>query len=129
MPLLHNHLMDLCSYVRKNILLAAKGGCIYNSATALRIKKSINYTEVCIQVKAPRPKQGLAHSVPCMLLAGWGHRHGWKSYKTALGHVPLQTAGQVQLVCVHFRRMEEWKGGKGISAMQANKSIANLAFW
>ena len=28
MPLLHNHLMDSCSYVRKNILLAAKGGCI-----------------------------------------------------------------------------------------------------
>ena len=27
MPLLHNHLMDLCSYVRKNTLLAAKGGC------------------------------------------------------------------------------------------------------
>ena len=28
MPLLHNHLMDSCSYVRKNTLLAAKGGCI-----------------------------------------------------------------------------------------------------
>ena len=28
MPLLHNHLMDLCSYVCKNTLLAAKGGCI-----------------------------------------------------------------------------------------------------
>ena len=27
MPLLHNHLMDSCSYVRKNTLLAAKGGC------------------------------------------------------------------------------------------------------
>ena len=27
MPLLHNHLMDLCSYVRKNTLLAAKGVC------------------------------------------------------------------------------------------------------
>ena len=26
MPLLHNHLMDSCSYVRKNTLLAAKGG-------------------------------------------------------------------------------------------------------
>ena len=25
MPLLHNHLIDSCSYVRKNILLAAKG--------------------------------------------------------------------------------------------------------
>ena len=26
MPLLRNHLMDSCSYVRKNTLLAAKGG-------------------------------------------------------------------------------------------------------
>ena len=26
MPLLHNHLMDLCSYIRKNILLTAKRG-------------------------------------------------------------------------------------------------------
>jgi len=26
MPLLHNHVMDSCSYVRKNTLLAAKGG-------------------------------------------------------------------------------------------------------
>ena len=28
MPLLHNHLMDSCSYVRKHTLLAAKRGCI-----------------------------------------------------------------------------------------------------
>ena len=28
MPLLHNHLKDLCKYVRKNTLLAAKVGCI-----------------------------------------------------------------------------------------------------
>ena len=30
MPLLYNHLMDSCSYARKNtlLLLAAKGGCI-----------------------------------------------------------------------------------------------------
>ena len=28
MPLLYNHLMDLCRYVRKNTLLVAKGGCI-----------------------------------------------------------------------------------------------------
>ena len=27
MPLLHNHLMDSRSYVHKNTLLAAKGGC------------------------------------------------------------------------------------------------------
>ena len=27
-PLLHDHLMDSCSYVCKNTLLAAKGGCI-----------------------------------------------------------------------------------------------------
>ena len=27
-PLLHNHLMDSCSYVRKNTLLATNGGCI-----------------------------------------------------------------------------------------------------
>ena len=27
MPLLHNNFMDSCSYVRKNTLLAAKGGC------------------------------------------------------------------------------------------------------
>ena len=26
-PLLYNHLMDSCSYVHKNTLLAAKGGC------------------------------------------------------------------------------------------------------
>ena len=28
MPLLHNYLMDLCSYVHKNILLGTKGVCI-----------------------------------------------------------------------------------------------------
>jgi len=28
MELLHNHLRDSCSYVRKNTLLATKGGCI-----------------------------------------------------------------------------------------------------
>ena len=33
MPLLHNHLMDLCSYVCKNTLLAAKGGCICTPLT------------------------------------------------------------------------------------------------
>jgi len=42
MLLLHNHLMDSCSYVSNNILLAAKGGCICTpltppkSATELR---------------------------------------------------------------------------------------------
>ena len=30
---MHNHLMDLCSYVRKNTLLAAKGGCIFTPLT------------------------------------------------------------------------------------------------
>ena len=33
MPLPHNHLMDSCSYVRKNTLLAAKGGCICTPLT------------------------------------------------------------------------------------------------
>ena len=33
MPLLHNHLMDSCSYVHKNTLLAAKGGCICTPLT------------------------------------------------------------------------------------------------
>ena len=33
MPLLHNHLIDSCSYVRKNRLLAAKGGCICTPLT------------------------------------------------------------------------------------------------
>ena len=33
MPLLHNHLMDSCGYVRKNTLLAAKGGCICTPLT------------------------------------------------------------------------------------------------
>ena len=33
MPLLHNHLMVSCSYVRKNTLLAAKGGCICTPLT------------------------------------------------------------------------------------------------
>ena len=33
MPLLYNHLMDSCSYVRKNTLLAAKGGCICTPLT------------------------------------------------------------------------------------------------
>ena len=35
MPLLHNHLMDSCSYVRKNTLLTAKGGCICTPLTPL----------------------------------------------------------------------------------------------
>ena len=33
MPLLHNHLMDLCIYVRKNTLLAARGGSICTPLT------------------------------------------------------------------------------------------------
>ena len=33
MPLLHNNLMDLWDYVRKNTLLAAKGGCICTPLT------------------------------------------------------------------------------------------------
>ena len=33
MPLLHNHLINSCSYVRKNTLLAAKGGCICTPLT------------------------------------------------------------------------------------------------
>ena len=33
MPLLHNHLMDSYSYVRKNTMLAAKGGCICTPLT------------------------------------------------------------------------------------------------
>ena len=32
-PLLYNHLMDSCSYLRKNTLLAAKGGCICTRLT------------------------------------------------------------------------------------------------
>ena len=35
MPLLQNHLMDSCSYVRKNTLLATKGGCICTPLTPL----------------------------------------------------------------------------------------------
>ena len=37
-PLLYNHLMDSCSYVRKNTLLAAKGGWI---CTPLAPPKSV----------------------------------------------------------------------------------------
>ena len=37
MPLLHNHLMDSCSYVHKNILSAAKGGCICTLLTPLNM--------------------------------------------------------------------------------------------
>jgi len=33
MPLLHSHSIDLCSYVHKNTLLAAKGGCICTPLT------------------------------------------------------------------------------------------------
>ena len=33
MPFLYNHLMDSYSYVRKNTLLAAKGGCICTPLT------------------------------------------------------------------------------------------------
>ena len=35
MPLLYNHLMDLCSYARINTLLAAKRGCICTPLTPL----------------------------------------------------------------------------------------------
>jgi len=45
MPLLHNHFMDPCSYVRKNTLLAAKGGCI---CTPLAPPKSA--TDCCFEV-------------------------------------------------------------------------------
>ena len=37
MPLLHNHLMDSCSYVHKNTLLAAKGGCTCTHLTPLNL--------------------------------------------------------------------------------------------
>ena len=54
MPLLHNHLMDSCSYnyVRQNTLLAAKGGCICTpltppeSATALMSTLGISATDI-----------------------------------------------------------------------------------
>ena len=32
-PLLYNHLMESCSYLRKNALLAAKGGCMFTPLT------------------------------------------------------------------------------------------------
>ena len=46
-PLLYNHLMDVCSYLRKNTLLAAKGGCI---CTPLTPPESA--TELCSQKSA-----------------------------------------------------------------------------
>ena len=53
MPLLHNHLIDSCSYVRKNTLLAAKGGCICTpltppeSATAPCLQACIPNSQHC----------------------------------------------------------------------------------
>ena len=38
MPLLHDHLMDSCSYTRKNTLLAAKGGCINLNPSSPQIR-------------------------------------------------------------------------------------------
>jgi len=50
MPLLHNHLMDSCSYVRRNTLLAAKGGCI---CTPLTSPKSATVAGCAVVDKAP----------------------------------------------------------------------------
>ena len=50
MPLLHNHLIDSCSYVRKNRLLAAKGGCI---CTPLTPPESATTSEGGLRTRLP----------------------------------------------------------------------------
>jgi len=44
-----HHLMDSCSYVSKNTLLAAKGGCICSPLTALNPPLDVMYTKLCVQ--------------------------------------------------------------------------------
>ena len=56
MPLLYNHLMDLCSYVHKNKLLAAKGGC---SCAPLTPPKSTTEVTLPDFIMAP------THCTPC----------------------------------------------------------------
>ena len=52
MPLLYNHLMDSCSYaVRKNTLLAAKGGCI---CTPLTPPKSATGDSTTVSLPTPQ---------------------------------------------------------------------------
>jgi len=51
MSLLHNHLTDSCSYVRKNTLRATKGGCICTPLTP--------------------PKSATAHPMPSGCYAGF----------------------------------------------------------
>ena len=51
-PLLYNHLMDSCSYLRKNTLLAAKWGCMCTPLPPLN-PPLINEAEaLCLQASA-----------------------------------------------------------------------------
>ena len=83
MPLLHNHLMDSCSYVRKNTLLAAKGGCICTPLTPLNpplegfLFVNCDMTEWC----APE-SQGIFY------LAQGSTSFAEKMYVTSLQYIP-----------------------------------------
>ena len=67
MPLLH-HLMDSCSYVRKNTLLAAKGGYI---CTPLTPPKSAtgNYSMSILDHSAFRPNTGAVLVIATFFIA------------------------------------------------------------
>ena len=75
MPLLHiNHLMNSCSYVCKNTLLAAKGGCI------------------CTPLTPPPPPESATASLPRLL---------FRTYMQPLarGHVSMGVVDQSSAPC------------------------------
>ena len=61
MPLLHSHLTDSCSYVRKNTLLAAKGGCICK-CTPLTPPKSVTDTNITVVSLSEKPIYSTAYA-------------------------------------------------------------------
>ena len=70
MPLLYNHLIDSCKYVRKNTLLAAKEGCICSSLTPLKSTTGL----------IPR------HQIYCIPPTAFSKNRVWTCSPAKLGH-------------------------------------------
>ena len=66
MPLLHNHLIDSCSYVRKNTLLAAKWGCI---CTPLTPPESATGHTLALE-QGELQQTSLVHRLPGLIVRG-----------------------------------------------------------
>ena len=114
MPLLHNHLMDSCSYVCKNTLLAAKGGCICTPLTPLKSATAHTHphTPVCPCCTTAAPPQTGKCRCTSQPLPQAAHRPGW-CYRGQSGtehSPPPLTAAASDAVCEGVRVLcvKEW---------------------